>query len=355
VSRRFHRLRVAETNPEIGGQALSIVFDVPAELSELFRWRAGQHLTLRFLIDGSEQRRSYTISASPHAGDPLRITVKRVRDGVVSNFLNDHMAAGSEIDVMPPFGGFILEPGPVQRRTFYFFGAGSGITPLYAMLRSVLVAEPYSVAHLLYGNRDRESILFRDSLSELREQHPERLTVSHVLSSPGWMALGDELWRRGRLDADAIRAFIDENPPVAQDVHYYICGPGGMNASLKQILQNIDVPAERIHFESFGGAALEPDHSVQGLAANATMQLAGERSTFPVAANQTLLEAARAAGLEPPYSCQSGVCGACAAQLVEGEVHMRVCAALDEREVARGRILTCQAVARSDEIEFSFD
>ena len=169
MSDGFHQLRVLDTHAETR-QATTVRFAVPPALSDTFRWQAGQHVTLRFRIEGAEVRRSYSISETPTSGESLRITVKRVKDGLVSNHVNDCITAGDAVDVMPPFGGFYLDPEPQGRRTYYFFGAGSGITPLYAMIRSVLAAEPYSVARLAYGNVNADSVIFREALAGLEKQ-----------------------------------------------------------------------------------------------------------------------------------------------------------------------------------------
>ena len=352
MSRDFYTLRVKATHEEIGGQARTVQFDVPSELRETFRWRAGQHITLRQDIAGEEERRSYSISSSPHSGDPLQITVKRVADGRMSNHINDTVREGDLIDVMPPFGGFCLDPGEKERRTHYFFGAGSGITPLKSMISSVLAQEPYSVAHLLYGNKNADSILFRETFEDHVAENGERLSVAHILSAPSWLS-SFSYWRSGQIDKEAIEAFIAEHPPYAQDAQYYVCGPGTMNATVKASLMALDVPAERIHMESYGGS-IEADLSVQGVAANTAVTLGGRTIQVPVAADQTLLEAARSAGLSPPFSCQSGVCGACRAKLVKGEVHMRARMALEDSDIEKGAILTCQSVARTADLEIDY-
>lgn len=163
----FFTLKVQATDKLIGGQAISIAFDVPADLKKNFSWKAGQHITVRFQIDNKEVRRCYSISSSPMSGAPLTITVKRVNNGLVSNHINDNVRSADEIEVMPPFGGFILEPNQRHRRTHYFFAAGSGITPLFSMVHSVLCAEPQSVIYLAYGNKNDQSILFKDKLEQL--------------------------------------------------------------------------------------------------------------------------------------------------------------------------------------------
>lgn len=349
----FHWLTVRQVHQEIGGQAKTVVFEVPADLADVFNWQAGQHITVRFVLDANEVRRSYSISASPHAGEPLQITVKRVKDGLVSNHINDHVEAGDSIEVMAPFGNFQFTPGRTARRTCYFFAAGSGITPIKSMVQSLLSAEPHSVAHLIYGNRDAGSILFRERLVQLCSENPERLTVSHLLSNPSWLS-SFKYWRSGHIDREAISVVIDENPPYAQDVQYFVCGPGGMNGAVREGLIAHDVPADRIHMESYGGT-IKTDDTVEGLAAELTVTLDGSPANVPVSAGQTLLEAMRAQQLNPPFSCQSGVCGACRAKLVSGEVHMRARMALEDSDVEAGAILACQAVARSPEIKIDFD
>lgn len=353
MTRDFHTLTVMETREEIGGHAKTVMFDVPEALRDVFAWRAGQHLSFRFQLDGQDVRRSYSISSSPVSGEALQITVKRVKNGLVSNYINDHVKKGDRLEVMPPFGAFCLDASSKLRRTHYFFGAGSGITPLYAMLHSVLVAEPYSFVHLVYGNRNANSIIFHDSLNRLLVEYPERLTVHHILSKPSIWS-GFQYWRKGMIDKAAIEALIAENPPYAQDTQYYICGPGGMNRAVKETLMGLDVPATRIHMESYGGKA-DVDDSVKGQSANLELSLNGTTRTVTLEAEQTVLEAVREAGLEPPFSCESGVCGACRAKLNEGSVHMRARMALTDRDIQRGSILTCQSVATSDTLNISYE
>ena len=352
MSRRFHALRVAAVEAETAN-ATSVRFDVPTALADAFRWRPGQHVTLRLTIDGREARRTYSISEAPLAGAALRVTVKRVPDGLVSNHVNDHVAAGDRIDVTPPFRGFRLDPDPRARRTYYFFGAGSGITPLFAMIRSVLAAEPHSVARLAYGNVNANSAIFREDLARLEEISEGRLSVRHVLSSPSWLS-SFRYWRRGRVDAACVADFIEEHPPYAQDTQYYVCGPGSMNAAVRGALMALDVPDTRIHMENYGPVT-PADDSVAGVAAEATVRLRG--ATFPVAvaAGQTVLNAVRAANETPPYSCESGVCGACRAKLRRGKVHLRARMALTDAEIADGAILTCQALPITPRLTVEYD
>lgn len=349
---RFHRLRVLRTRAETE-DATSLSFHVPPPLRETFHWRAGQHVTLRFHLDGRERRRSYSISETPFAGGPLCVTVKRVPGGLVSNHINRNVVPGSSIDVMPPFGGFCLDPDPRARRTYYLFGAGSGITPLYSMLCSVLLAEPHSAVSLLYGNRDADAIIFGEDLARLERESGGRLTVRHVLSSPS-RSLSVRPWRLGRISARGVAEFIEEHPPYAQDTRHYICGPGDMNLVVRAALLGMDVPAERIHTENYG-PALPPDDSVPGVAAALEARLDGELLSVPAAEGQTILDAMRATGAAPPYSCESGVCGACRARLRDGSVHLRARMALTDAEMERGAILTCQALPTSSKVTVEYD
>ncbi len=349
---RFHRLRVAETRQETKA-AISLYFEVPEALREIFRWRPGQHLTLRFHLGGEEVRRPYSISSSPFTGEPLRITVKRVPNGLVSNHINDSVSAGAEIEVTPPFGGFCLDPVANGYRTHYFFGAGSGITPLFSMLASVLHAEPYSSAYLIYGNTDVKNIIFKEPLAALSTSHPDRLAVVHTLSSPSlWSSF--QAWS-GRIDARIVGRFIEEYPPYAQDTQYHVCGPGDMNACVRGALMDLDVPQERIHLESYRAGDDDFGQEVESVDAVATVTLDDTTTTVEVPKGKTVLEALLDAGLRPPYSCQAGVCSACRARIVRGKVHMRSHMALEEGEVATGAFLTCQALPLTELLDVRYE
>lgn len=353
MSDGFYGLRVLDTRKELDGAAKTVTFDVPQPLSDLFRWRAGQHLSFRFSLNGQEVRRSYSISNSPHTPQPLQITVKRVRDGLVSNYINDDLAAGDTVEVMPPFGQFSLTPDRTARRTHYFFAAGSGITPIFAMLHSVLLAEPWSDVRLLYGNQNAESVLFREALATLEQDYAGRFALRHVLSKPSLWS-GFAYWRRGRIDAYTIGDFLETLPPYAQDAQYNVCGPGAMNLAVREGLAALDVPATRIHSESYGGAqaAVSP---IVGVDAKAQIELSGRTHTVKVAAGQTLLDATLQAGMSPPHSCQSGVCGACRVKLVSGEAKMRARMALSDDDIADGHVLACQALPQTPELALKFE
>lgn len=346
----FYPLPVARVT-QLGQMAKKVEFDVPDALYSVFSWLPGQHITLRLKVEGQDVTRSYTICSSPHTGEALSITVKRVQDGLVSNFINDHCEVGDIIEILPPAGSFYVEASTRHRRTHYLFAAGSGITPIYSMFQSILLEEPDSFVFLLYGNTDEESILFREELQQWCEGYPKNCVVRHILSRPRHTS---SCWRTGRIDEAAVRTFIRTHPPIAQDAHYSICGPGTMNEAVQSALTRIDVPKERIHMESFGGANAGEAGS-DSMEAQVTFRLHGKEESIHVRPGQTLLQGILEAGIRPTFACQAGVCGACRAQLSEGEVHMRSHSALDEEDCAQGAILLCQAEARTPTLTIQMD
>ena len=353
----FHRLKVARVERETD-EASSFTFDIPEALRDQFAPQPGQHINLRLMIDGQEFRRSYSVSSSWSGA--LRITVKRIKGGVVSNYLNDRLKAQDEIEVMAPTGSFVLFPYDTAHRSHYFFAAGSGITPIFSMLSAVLQAEPHSDCFLLYGNRTQKTVIFKETLDRWYQEYGARFHLKHCLTSPSWWSSFDG--HKGRIDSQLVQSWIGENPPVAQDAQYWICGPGGFRQTVIQSLQGIDVPGYRIHQESFGTDPTELDDSVQGQAARLTVHLGEDNAaTEPAQAQevqvqegQTLLSAMLEAGWDAPYSCSAGVCASCRARLTSGSVHMRARMALDDQEIADGAVLTCQAVPTSDEVSLRY-
>ena len=194
--------------------------------------------------------------------------------------------------------------------------------------------------------------MLKDEIDTLRQANSHRLSVHHIFSKPSWWS-NAKYWREGKIDRDVIETLFTENPPYAQDVQYYVCGPGNMNKSIKAALLSLDVPSSRIHTESYGGV-IETDDSTKGIAATAAITLNGQTHNIPIAENQTILDATKTAGLAPPFSCQSGVCGACRASLSQGEVHMRARMALEDTDIAKGAVLTCQAVATTPHVKLVY-
>ena len=351
MSSQFHTLKVAAIDRPIEG-ATTITFKVPDHLWSSFEYYPGQHLILRVVLNGEELRRSYSINSCPHnENEPLQITVKRVQGGRVSNHINDAVQVGDTVEAMIPQGRFYADVQPDAYKTYFLFAAGSGITPIVSILKSVLLASPNSVVHLLYGNTNQDSIIFKSELDALEQQYPNRLTITHTLSDPKvWTTWQQWKGAKGRIDANAVEAFITNHPPVAQSTEYYVCGPGAMNLSVRKTLLELGVPKELIHIEHFGGADLSAGDAIPAVDATLSVSINGQKRTLQVAKQQTMLQAMKAANIEVPYSCESGVCATCVARLKSGSAEMQSNMALEDGDVAKGQILTCQAWCTSAEV-----
>ena len=260
MSKNFHILRIKDIVRETD-EALSLVLEVPEPLKEKFQYTQGQFLTLKFEINGLEQRRSYSMSSCP-LDEHLAITVKRVKNGVVSNYISERLRPGDDVAVMEPDGRFFTPLDPDQRKTYYLFGAGSGITPLYSILKTVLEEEPKSTVHLLYGNRSEESIIFKKQLGALQTRYDGQLTVDYLLSKPkrekpagiaGLFSKGTLNWtgKTGRIDVAHVESFLEAHPVRGKAAEYFICGPGNMIDTVEAALLKAGVDKKHIHAERF--------------------------------------------------------------------------------------------------------
>lgn len=356
ASTKFYHLRVRDLRRETS-DTISVAFDVPAELHDLFQFTQGQYLTLRTVIDGSDQRRSYSICSAPHEDD-LRVAIKKVPGGVFSTFANERLQVGDELRVMPPQGRFFTELNPGNRNLYVAFAAGSGITPILSILKSVLHAEPNSRFMLFYGNRGFDHIIFREQLEELKNRYPNRLAVYHVLSRE---SLGADLFH-GRLDGEKCRAYTRILFRPEEVDACFLCGPEEMIFEVKNVLEEAGMPAGKIHYELFTtpGAVKKPtvagERSADTFDASITVLQDGMQFDFQLQSDgSTLLDAAMRAGADLPFSCKGGVCSTCKAKVLEGEVNMELCYGLEPDEIAAGYVLTCQAHPKSKRVVVSFD
>lgn len=327
----YHRLRIARVVQETA-DARSLVLEIPESLRDAFSYRAGQFLTFRVPWRGGPLVRCYSLSSSPVTDPEHKVTVKRVEGGRVSNWMNDVPAVGDELEVMRPAGLFCLR----ERATpLVLFAGGSGITPVISILKTALAASERAV-RLLYANRNRESIIFRDELAELEGRHRGRLRVDHRL---------DDV--HGFADREAVLRHVGE----AGDADFYICGPAPFMDLVEGTLGEIGVDREQVFIERFEAsgepAAEEPPPEDAEAPEAVEILLDGQTHTVPIGPGETLLQAARRAGLDPPFSCEEGYCSCCMARLEEGEVHLRHNECLDARQRKEGWILTCQGVPRS--------
>lgn len=359
----FHPLRILSRVQETK-DAVTLYFDVPSDLQKTFEYTAGQYLNLRFLIDGQEYRRAYSFCTSPNE-KKWGVTIKLVDEGVISAHILNKCREGDVIDVMPPEGRFTLKADPERRRVYYFFAAGSGITPLMSQMRLLLEDEPLCTIHLYYGNRDQDSIIFRSWLDDAVRQYAGQLTVDYILSQTleggflgGLFGKKKSLWlgEKGRIDADRILKFLERYPHYSIPSVYHICGPGEMITTVRETLLKSGIVKEDIHTEYFTPATAKeiseeiPESGPYRLVA----RLRGQRIETTIR-DHTILETLQDAGYDPPYSCTSGTCATCMAKLVSGKVHMDQCFALSDQEVADGFVLTCQSHPVDGDVEVDYD
>lgn len=354
MAQHFHSIPVAEVRRETD-DAVSVRLAVPEALRPAFAFKPGQHLTLKRVVDGEEQRRSYSLCAGVDDGE-WRIGIRELPGGLFSTWANRELRAGDSIECMPPDGAFCTEPDPAQARHVVLIGAGSGITPLLSIAKSVLAREPGSRVSLLYGNRRLSSVMFREQLEDLKDAHLGRFALYHVFSRE---AQEVDLFD-GRLDAARLTRFLDTLLPVATIDDVYLCGPSAMLDELAPVLAARGLAEEHIHVERFGtdtlpapardtAVASGPEAQVTVIADGVTRELRLARQ------GASILDAARAAGLDLPFSCKSGVCSTCRARLTDGTVSMDRNFALMKSDVAAGFILTCQSHPTSDRVCVNFD
>ena len=355
-SLHFHPLRVRALQPDTD-EAMLVSFDVPPELRETFRWQAGQYLTLRSTIDGQDLRRSYSICAGVDDAD-LRVGVRKVGGGAFSTWANERLKVGDTVHVIPPQGHFTIAPHAGTGRHVVGIAAGSGITPILSILRSVLAREPDSRVTLIYGNRSARSTMFKEELEDLKNRHMRRLALHFVFSREHT----DAPLNAGRLDREKLASFLAALVPAAGIDEAFICGPHGLDEEASAALAAAGVPAARLHVERFGVPAAAGDRAVHeprpGDAAQARIVVIRDGVPREIAfrrGDPSLLDAAANAGMDVPFSCKSGVCCTCRAKVLEGEVRMDRNFSLDAAELAAGFVLTCQAHPLTGRVVVSFD
>lgn len=360
----FYDLNVKAIRNETA-DAVTVVFDVPADLSDTFQYIQGQYLTLKFELNGKEERRAYSMCSSPLDKD-LAVTVKRLKGGLVSNYIHDELKAGDKVSVMPPEGRFYTSLQETQQKTYYLFGAGSGITPLMSILKTILEKEPLSKVCLLYGNRDEDSIIFKEGLEELEKRYRGQLVVEHILSQPkreksgglfGFLSKGTVLWQGkvGRINSAVVKEFLTAHPAGSGQPEYFICGPGSMIVAVESALNTEGINKDHIHAERFTSDIDEKDRAKGKAGAKIIVHMNGSTIEAEVPEGKTILDVLLDLRYDPPYSCHSGACSTCMAKIIQGSVKMDACYALDDDEVADGFILTCQSHPTSDVVELTYE
>lgn len=354
---QFHPLTVTDIRRDTR-DAVVVTLAPPADAADAFRFIQGQYLTFRRRFDGEEVRRSYSICAGVDDGI-LRVGVKRVDGGWFSTFMNDELTIGDTLEAMAPMGNFHVPLAPERARRYLGFAGGSGITPMISLIRTVMAREPKSSFTLVYGNRATSAIMFREELEDLKNLHLGRLNIVHVLESEA----GEIDLFSGRLDREKCDALFARWIDVKGADIAFICGPEPMMLAVAEALKAHGLPEAAIKFELFSSpraARAKPKSEsaarTSGAACAATIILDGATREIPVAAaGQSVLDAALAASIDAPYACKAGVCSTCRAKLLEGEVDMEANYALEDYEVERGYILTCQSYPRTAKIIVDYD
>lgn len=355
MSTHFEKVRIKEVRRETA-DCVSILFEIPDDLRENFSYLPGQHITLRTTINNEEVRRSYSLCSSPIHNE-WRIAVKKVEGGIFSQLANERIKAGDTMEIMPPIGHFTL-PHSDLPKNYVCFAAGSGITPVLSIIKTGLIKQPHSNFTLVYGNRTRQSIIFKEEIDALKNKYIGRLQVIHILSREQTDAPLNE----GRIDIKKCEQIFRTVASLGAD-DFFICGPEEMIFSIREWLIEKGIDEKKIHFELFNTSS-SVQTKTQKVASqtfgdaisHVTLKLDGRSFDFDLPfESDSILNAALKQGADLPYACKSGVCTTCKAKLLEGKIEMDVNYGLEPEEVAEGFILTCQSHPRTEKVVVDFD
>jgi len=363
MSTHFVSLTIEDVRRETA-DCVSIAFAIPPEWQPVFRFNQGQNITVRTTIGGTEIRRSYSICSSP-LDKELRIAVKKVAGGLFSTFANEQLQPGQTLEVLPPTGKFYTELKPGNRKRYLAFVAGSGITPILSLIKTTLAIESGSHFTLVFGNRHRLSIIFREELEALKNRYLDRLSLHHILSREEM----DIPLYQGRIDTQKCEDLSSRLIDLSSMDEIFLCGPGEMIFSLRDWLEKKGIEKKKIHFELFhpldSGTAVPPAQQkmektvttgAEDRISLVTVRLDGINHNFNLSYDgESVLDAALFQGADLPFACKGGVCCTCRARLVEGQVEMDLNYALEADELAAGFILTCQSHPRSKKVIIDFD
>ena len=356
MSIHFHPLRVKEIKKETA-DCVSVCFEIPEELRKTFAYKQGQSLTMRAMINGEEVRRTYSICSSP-LDTEWKVAIKKVEGGLFSGFANDELKSGDTLEVMEPVGKFYTDLDPSQKKNYLAFAAGSGITPVLSLVKTTLKTEPGSSFTLVYGNKSRGSIIFFEELEGLKNLYMERFTLVHVLSREKT----DAVINFGRITTDKLKE-LQQLVNYAGTDEFFICGPEEMIFTVKAFLEDLGIDKKKIHFELFTSPGQKKTvrnkeyETGLGPKSTITIKLDGRSIDFDLqlTSDTSILDAALAQGADLPYACKGGMCCTCKAKLLEGEVMMDVHWGLEEEEVEKGYILTCQSHPKTAKVVVDFD
>lgn len=331
--------------------AVSIAFTVPTELAREFKFISGQYITIRITLDGKEIRRSYSICSSPESNE-LIVAVKEVENGLFSNYATKILKVGAVLEVAPPEGKFILQTATSHQKNYVAFVAGSGVTPVMSMIKSVLIKEIHSTFVLVYGNKTAEETIFKSEIDNLLEKYPERFFVQYVFSQK---LLGNAVL--GRIEKSIVNLILKNKFKNIEFDGLYLCGPEPMIETVTDAIKENGYEASKIHFELFTSTYTSGKITAKNLDGNTkiTILLDDDETTFEMSKKQLILTAALDEGLDAPFSCQGGICSSCLAKVTQGKAVMDKNAILTDSELEEGLILTCQAHPTTNEITIDFD
>lgn len=347
----FYNLKIKDIRKETA-DSVSIALDISDDVKNDFTYKSGQYITFKTTIEGEEIRRSYSLCSSPKENE-WRVAVKKIEGGKFSSFANDVLAIGDSIEVMSPMGNFVL-PENIDNKSFVFYASGSGITPVFSMIKSVLSTSTSSEATLVYGNRGFNSIIFREELEALKNTYMDRFRTIHVLSRE---SLGNDV-QAGRIDKTKAVDIIKSLVSIDETDGVFICGPESMILGVKEAYIESGLDAKNIHFELFGTTTKVEVQQTNDevITSRVKVILDGEEFDLNLASNEkNILDAALDAGADLPFACKGGVCCTCKAKILEGTATMTVNYALEPDEVEAGYVLTCQAHPTSEKLTVSFD
>ena len=345
----FYKLSIKEIIKETA-DAVSILFNVPEELQSHYTFVAGQYVNLKVTLDGQEIRRAYSICSAPKSGE-LRIAVKSIKTGFFSKFANEKLAVGNVIEVGTPEGKFTFEPKTDRQKNYAAFVAGSGITPVFSILKSVLEEDPNSTFVLVYGNKSEKDTIFHNQLHDLQLQYVGRLFVQYVYSQ----STADNALL-GRIDHTTVNFILKNKHAEMEFSKFYLCGPEEMINLVSNTLKENNISDSAIKFELFSTSSNDKE-ATSGADGHTKISILvdSEETTFEMSQQQSLLEAALKQGLDVPYSCQGGICSSCICRITEGAAEMKKNQILNESEVAEGLTLACQAYPTTTTIKIDFD
>ena len=348
---QFHTLNIKDITRQTD-QCVSITFDVPNHLKEEYKFKAGQYITLKTDIDGKEVRRDYSLCTSPSSGN-LTVAVKEVENGTFSKYANQVLKVGDTLDVAQPQGRFTFTPDTSKTRTIAAFAAGSGITPVLSIVKTVLEEEPNSKFVLVYGNKTLKDTIFLNDLLDIQNKYSDRLTIQFLYSQSQEK---DALF--GRIEKSTVNFIVKNKYKDVNIDAFYLCGPEGMINTVKDVLAENNIEDSKVFFELFtttSSVSVEDLEEVTDGTTSITVIVDDEEKTFTMSQQQSVLEAALEQDLDAPYSCQGGICSSCLARVKEGKATMRQNNILTDNEVAEGLVLTCQAHPVSSKIIVDYD